>query len=79
VLVNSVAGLAGDIVSLHTLPTAAPLLAVDEILEAVAGSELGTRQLGEVMLRRAPAVMLGIAGLKLLLVRRPATPIANRP
>jgi hypothetical protein len=79
VLVNSVAWLAEDILSAHTLPTAAPLLAVDDILGDVAGSELGTRQLAEVTLRRTPAVMSGIAGLKLILVRRSANPSANWP
>jgi uncharacterized membrane protein YfcA len=34
------------------------------------GSELGARQLAEVALRRLLAVVLAIAGLKLILTRR---------
>jgi uncharacterized membrane protein YfcA len=36
----------------------------------LAGSELGARQLAEVALRRLLAVVLALAGLKLIFVRR---------
>ncbi len=70
VLVNSVAGLCGDTVSVHALPSAAPLWVGAVIVGGLAGSELGARQLAEVALRRLLAVVLAIAGLKLIFVRR---------
>jgi uncharacterized protein len=70
VLVNSVAGLSGDVMNVHALPSAAPLWAGAVVLGGLVGSELGVRQLAEVTLRRVLAVLLGIAGLKLILVRR---------
>jgi len=70
VLVNSVAGLCGDTVSVHALPSAAPLWVGAVVVGGLAGSELGARQLAEVALRRLLAVVLAIAGLKLILVRR---------
>jgi uncharacterized membrane protein YfcA len=69
-LVNSVAGLAGETVSVHTLPTAAPLWAGAVVLGGLVGSELGVRQLAEVTLRPVLAVVLAIAGLKLIFIRR---------
>ena len=70
ILVNSVAGLCGDTVSVHALPSAAPLWVGAVVVGGLAGSELGARQLAEVALRRLLAVVLAIAGLKLILVRR---------
>lgn len=70
VLVNSVAGLCGDTVGVHALPSAAPLWVGAVVVGGLAGSELGTRRLAEVALRRLLAVVLALAGLKLILVRR---------
>jgi hypothetical protein len=70
VLVNSVAGLCGDAVSVHALPSAAPLWVGAVVVGGLTGSELGTRRLAEVALRRLLAVVLAIAGLKLIFVRR---------
>ena len=70
VLVNSVAGLCGETMSEHALPSAAALWVCAVVIGGLAGSELGARRLAEVTLRRLLAVVLAIAGLKLILVRR---------
>jgi uncharacterized membrane protein YfcA len=70
ILVNSVAGLGGETMSVHALPSAAPLWAGAVVVGGLVGSELGARQLAEVALRRLLAVVLAIAGLKLILIRR---------
>jgi uncharacterized protein len=70
ILVNSVAGLLGETVSVQALPNAAPLWVCAVVVGGIAGSELGVRRLAEVTLRRLLALVLLIAGLKLLLVRR---------
>jgi uncharacterized membrane protein YfcA len=70
ILVNSVAALCGETLSMHALPSAAPLWAGTVLLGGLVGSELGARQLAEVTLRRLLAVVLAIAGLKLIFVRR---------
>ena len=70
ILVNSVAGLCGETISVHALPSAAPLWAGAVVVGGLIGSELGARRLAEVALRRLLAVVLAIAGLKLILLRR---------
>jgi uncharacterized membrane protein YfcA len=70
ILVNSVAGLVGETVSGQALPSAAPLWVCAVVVGGLAGSELGVRRLAEVTLRRLLALVLLIAGVKLLLVRR---------
>jgi uncharacterized membrane protein YfcA len=70
ILVNSMAGLFGETLSVHALPSAAPLWAGAVVIGGFLGSELGARQFAEVTLRRLLAVMLTLAGLKLLFVRR---------
>jgi hypothetical protein len=70
VLVNSVAGLCGDAVSVQALPRAAPLWVGAVVVGGLTGAELGTRRLAEVALRRLLAIVLALAGLKLILVRR---------
>lgn len=52
------------------LPGAAALWAGAVVVGGIAGSELGAHKLAEVTLRRLLAVVLAVAGLKLLLVRR---------
>lgn len=66
ILVNSLAGLAGYAVSGHAWPSGIPLLVITAVLGAVIGSELGLRRLATVRLRRVLAVVLVIAGLKLM-------------
>ena len=70
ILVNSVAGLFGETISVHALPSAAPLWAGAVVVGGMVGSELGVRRLAEVTLRRLLAVVLALAGLKLILLRR---------
>ncbi len=68
ILANSVAGLAGRLSSLAALPGAIPYWAVAAGLGGILGAEFGSRRLGNVTLRRLLAVVLIIAGLKLVLV-----------
>jgi len=70
ILANSVAGLCGETVSVHALPSAAPLWAWVVVVGGLLGPELGVRRLAERTLRRLLAGVLVIAGLKLFLVRR---------
>jgi uncharacterized membrane protein YfcA len=70
ILVNSVAGLLGETVSVQALPSAAPLWVCAVVIGGLAGSGLGVRRLAEVTLRRLLALVLLVAGLKLFLDRR---------
>lgn len=70
ILVNSVAGIFGETVSVAALPGTTPLWAGAVVIGGLIGSELGVRRLAEVTLRRLLALVLAIAGLKLILVRR---------
>jgi uncharacterized protein len=70
ILVNSVAGLVGNTMTMYALPSAIPLWGLAVVIGGLAGSELGARRLAEVTLRRLLAVMLMVAGAKLILVRR---------
>ena len=70
ILVNSVAGLVGETMSVHALPSMAPLWAGAVVVGALVGSELGVRRFAEVTLRRLLAIVLAVAGLKLIFFRR---------
>jgi uncharacterized membrane protein YfcA len=70
VLVNSLAGIVGHVAAVGSVPRAIALWAVAAAMGGVVGSELGVRQLAEVTLRRLLAVVLAIAGLKLIIARR---------
>ena len=66
ILANSISGLAGNIGAVGLIPAAIPLwLAVVAVGGAI-GSELGSRRLPAPWLRRGLAVVLLIAGLKLI-------------
>jgi uncharacterized membrane protein YfcA len=65
VLVNSIAGLAGNIAGVRRLPGAIFVWGIAAAVGAVAGSELGRRRLATLTLRRLLSVVLIIAGLKL--------------
>lgn len=52
------------------MPPAALVWAVAAALGGLVGSEMGVRRMAEVTLRRLLGVVLVIAGLKLILVRR---------
>jgi uncharacterized membrane protein YfcA len=67
VLVNSIAGLAGNIVSVRRLPSAIFAWGVAAVVGGVVGSELGRRRLATLTLRRLLSVVLVIAGLKLII------------
>jgi uncharacterized membrane protein YfcA len=70
ILVNSMAGLFGETLSVHALSSAAPLWAGAVVVGGLVGSELGARQFAAVTLRRLLALVLALAGLKLLFIRR---------
>lgn len=67
ILVNSVAGLAGNLVSLRSLPVEIPYWIVAALLGAVLGTQLGIRWLGMPALQKALAVVLVIAAARFIL------------
>lgn len=67
ILVNSIAGIAGALTSLQRIPGIIPVWAGAVVLGGLIGTEFGTRHLDDVMLRRLLAVVLVIAGLKMML------------
>jgi len=66
ILGNSIAGLAGNLARLASVPPALPLWAVAVVVGAVIGSEIGSRRGRTFLLRRALSLVLAIAGLKLI-------------
>jgi uncharacterized protein len=66
ILVNSIAGLAGNWASVQYLPPQIPILAVAAGLGGIIGSELGSRRLTPRLLRYLLAVVLILAGLKMI-------------
>jgi uncharacterized membrane protein YfcA len=67
ILVNSIAGLAGHLASMQNLPGSIYMWGIAAVAGGVVGSELGRRRLATVTLRRLLAVVLVIAGVKMLL------------
>lgn len=67
ILVNSVAGLAGHLSSVSHLPANLPLLAVAAAIGGWIGSSYGSQRLPTPRLRWLLAILLAIAGLKLVL------------
>jgi uncharacterized membrane protein YfcA len=67
ILVNSIAGLAGAASSLQHVPGTIPVWAGAVLVGGLVGTEFGTRRLDNIMLRRLLAVVLVIAGLKMML------------
>jgi uncharacterized membrane protein YfcA len=67
ILVNSLAGLLGHLSNLTRLPQALPWWALAAVAGGTLGSTYGSRKLGGPSLRRLLAVVLVIAGAKLLL------------
>jgi uncharacterized membrane protein YfcA len=65
ILVNSIAGLLGQLPSLALLPTAIPLWALAAVTGGWIGAEYGSRRLSNPLIRRLLAVVLVIAGLKM--------------
>lgn len=68
ILINSAAGLAGNVASVQSVPAAVPLWGVAVLAGGFIGSELGSRRLGTPVMRGLLALVLLLAGLKLILV-----------
>lgn len=66
ILANSIAGLAGNVSRLASLPSSLPIWIVAVVAGAVIGSEIGSRRGRIVQLRAALSMVLVIAGLKLI-------------
>ena len=66
ILVNSIAGLAGNLSSVRSFPTLIYVLLPAAILGGYLGAEYGSRRLDPSNLRRMLAVVRVIAGVKLI-------------
>jgi uncharacterized membrane protein YfcA len=66
ILVNSIAGLAGNLASVQHLPRQIPILAVAAGIGGIIGSELGSRRARPVVLRFLLAAVLIVAGCKMI-------------
>jgi uncharacterized protein len=66
VLVNSLAGLAGNLSSVHYLPPQVGYLAIAAAVGGIIGSELGSRRLAPTMMRYLLGVVLIVAGYKMI-------------
>jgi len=69
ILVNSAAGLLGHLESVKSLPGQILWWAPAALLGGILGAELGSRRLTPLIMRRMLAVVLVVAGLKMLLTR----------
>ncbi|MDT0631565.1 sulfite exporter TauE/SafE family protein [Rubrivirga sp. S365] len=67
ILVNSLAGLLGQATQGATLPTFLPVLAVAAVVGGAIGAWLGSRRLPARVVRRTLAIVLVVAGLKMIL------------
>lgn len=67
ILVNSISGLAGNLVSLRSLPADLPYFVIAALLGAVLGTQLGVRWFSIRALQRALGLVLVIAAFKFLL------------
>ena len=66
ILANSISGLAGNIASVGNVPDSIPIWLAAVAVGGVIGSELGSRRLPAPWLRRGLALVLLVAGLKLI-------------
>lgn len=66
ILVNSIAGLAGNLAAVRSLPAEMPLFLGAVMAGAVIGTMFGTKRLGIGGVQRALGVVLVVAGLKLI-------------
>jgi uncharacterized membrane protein YfcA len=66
ILGNSIAGLAGNFASVGNVPDAIPIWLAAVAVGGIIGSELGSRRLPAPWLRRGLALVLLVAGLKLI-------------
>lgn len=67
ILVNSAAGLAGNLASVQALPAALPVWAAAAVVGGIVGSELGSRRIAVPTFRQLLAVVLVVASGKLML------------
>jgi uncharacterized membrane protein YfcA len=67
--VNSASGLLGNLASTRRLPPLAFTLAVAVVIGGAAGSYLGSRRFPHTVIKRLLAVVLLIAGAKLIFTR----------
>lgn len=67
ILVNSVAGLLGVVSTTPALPVALPAWAVAAAAGGLVGSEYGSRRLGSATIKRLLAIVLAVAGLKMVI------------
>jgi uncharacterized membrane protein YfcA len=68
ILVNSVAGIAGNYVQAAAIPPSAWTWILAAVVGGLIGSSLGARRFNSITLRRILATVLLFAGLKLILV-----------
>lgn len=66
ILVNSIAGVVGQLSKQPQLPAALPIWAVAAVIGGLIGSHYGSRKLETIALRRLLAVVLVIAGVKMI-------------
>ncbi len=66
ILVNSIAGLLGAIKSVPALPAALPYWAAAAVLGGYIGAEYGSKRLGNPAIQKLLAVVLLVAGLKMI-------------
>ena len=66
ILVNSCAGLAGHVSAMHYIPPALPYWAIVVAIGAMVGTELGTRYFSKLEIRYALAIVLILAGFKMI-------------
>jgi uncharacterized membrane protein YfcA len=67
ILVNSVAGLAGNLSRVNALPPIIPLWMIAVLIGGLIGAEYGSRRFGSVTLKRLLAFVLVLGGLALVL------------
>ena len=67
ILVNSIAGLAGNWLSLASVPVELPVYAIAALGGAFLGTQMAIKWFSATLLQRALAVVLIVAGLKLIL------------
>jgi uncharacterized membrane protein YfcA len=66
ILLNSIAGLAGYATTANVWPAGIPMLVLAAVFGALIGSELGLRRLPPVRLRNVLAIVLLVAGAKMI-------------
>jgi hypothetical protein len=68
ILVNSIAGLLGVMQNKFTIPTALPWWAMAAVVGGWIGAEYGSRRFGNPAIKKLLALVLAIAGVKMMLV-----------